>query len=65
MDVELLHRGSHLGDLAEVLKQLLAAGPFAEGPEVGEDVAGYAAALVGYANNNELGGLANSHLDGR
>lgn len=63
MNVELLHGGGHLRDLAEVLEQLLAAGTLAEGPEVGEDVAGHPAALVRYADDDELWGLADGDLD--
>lgn len=62
--MELLHGGGHLGDLAEVLEELLAAGALAKGPDVGEDVAGHAAAAVRDADDDELGGLANGDLDG-
>lgn len=41
----------------------MAAGPFAEGPEVGEDVSRDAAALVRHADDDVLGRFADGDLD--
>ena len=64
-DGELLHGGGHAGDAVQVPEALLAEGAFAECPEVGELVAGDAAAAVRDADGGVLGGLGDGDLDGR
>lgn len=64
IDAHFLQRGGHLGDLVQVLQTLVAPGPFAEGPEVGEDVAGDTSTLVGHADYYVLRGLADCDFDG-
>lgn len=64
LDVQLLHGGGHAGHAVEVLEALLAEGPLAEGPEVGQLVARDAAAAVRDADGGVLGRLGDCDLDG-
>lgn len=69
MDAQFLQRGGHEGHAAEVIEALAAGGrqrgSLGEGPEVGHDVAGDAAAAVGDADDDVFLGLADGDLDGR
>jgi hypothetical protein len=62
--VQLLHGGCHAGHLTEVLEAPLALGAFAEGPHVGQFLAGDSATTVGYPDDDVLLCLANGDLNG-